>query len=358
MSLDSPPVVTATAPAYHPDPRWQRVLRSPESTGVLLLALALLAGVIMSASFWDPAALLYNTSPYVEIGLIALPMTLVIINGDIDLSVASMLALSAAVLGALHRADVPLVVAIVAAILTGTLLGLCNGLIVTRFGLPSLVVTLGTLALFQGFADVILTDSSVSDFPDWFVGFDQLGVFGSVPDLPMPLLVLLLGGVAFWFLLHRTSYGQLCFLVGSNPDAARYSGIRTGTVRIVAFVMSGAMSGLAAVLMTSRLGSTQSDFAVGLELTIITVVVLGGTDIFGGRGSVPATVIAFFTVVAVRQAMSVASVNGQSQNAVIGCLLVASLLVPALIGAVARRVRRRRHTGRPGTPPHRTEPSE
>ncbi|AEV85064.1 monosaccharide-transporting ATPase [Actinoplanes sp. SE50] len=341
------PSVTADAgePLTASTETWrQRLLHAPESTAAALLVAALLVGVLMSADFWDPAALLTNTSSYVEMGLVALPMTLIVINGDIDLSVASMVTLSAATLAKTYQAGVPTWLACVLAVLAGALLGAVNGVIITYFGLPSLVVTLGTLALYQGMAEVVLTDKSIGDFPEAFVGFDQYGVFGTMPDLPMPVLVLLVAAAAFWFLLHRTVYGRLCYLIGSNAEAARYSGIRTAMVRTVAFTLSGTVCGLAAILLTSRLGSAQSNFATGMELLVITVVVLGGTDIFGGRGSMLATLLAFFAIVVVRQAMTVASVNGEMQNAVIGLLLIGSILVPTMTASLAARLRH--HTRR------------
>lgn len=334
-----------TPPAGRGDPGWRRVLRAPETVTAAMLLAALAVGALTTPAFWDPSSLLANTSSYVEIGIIALPMTLVVVNGDIDLSVASMVTLSAAVLGSTYQAGLPVAASCALAVLSGGALGALNGILVTCFGLPSLVVTLGTLALYQGIAEIMLTDRSISGFPDSFVGFDRYGLFGTRPDLPSPVAVLLLLAAAFWFLLHRTVYGRLCHLVGSNTVAAHYCGIRTRLVRGVAFTLTGAACGLAAVLLTSRLAATRTDLATGMELLVITVVVLGGTDIFGGRGSMAAIVLAFFAVVAIRQAMTVASVNGQTQNAVVGALLIAAILLPATVGRLATRARRRRAPG-------------
>jgi rhamnose transport system permease protein len=274
-------------------------------------------------------------------------MTLVIINGDIDLSVGSMVALCAAALATMYEAGVPLSLAALAAFMLGPLLGFFNGFVVTRFGLPSLVVTLGTLALFRGAAQVIMGDRSVSGYPDGFVGIDRIGVFGTRYDIPVTLVLFGVLAVGIGLLLHRSSFGRCCFMIGSNPDAARYSGIDVDRVRVAAFVLSGTMAGLAAVLFTSRLGSTRSDLATGTELLVITIVVLGGTDIFGGRGSIAATTVAWCAVIALGQAMALDNVNGQTQDAVLGAVLIGSILLPHVFGAVNRRLRsarRRRPT--------------
>ena len=297
---------------------------------ILILVVAIIYGSVGSQYFLQPSSIIFNTGRYMEIGLLALALTFVIINGDIDLSVASTLAASAAVLAKLFSGGVPIFWCCIAAIITGFVLGLINGLIVVKFGVPSLVVTLATLALYRGLTQVMLGDGVVANYPEKFVGFDQRQVIGGNPGFPAPLFVFLIASIIFYFVLHRSNYGIKNLLTGSNQNASKYSGINVNRVRLTAFAVSGTMSGVCAVMITSRLGSTISNVGLGLELLAITVVILGGTDIFGGRGSISGTVIALFAIMMVREALVIQDVNGQVQDAVIGLLLILTVLVPRI----------------------------
>jgi len=297
---------------------------------ILILVVALIYGSLGSEYFLDPSSIVFNTGRYIEIGLLALALTFVIINGDIDLSVASTLAASAAVLAKLFERNVPILWCCVASIFTGLVLGLINGLIVIKFGLPSLVVTLATLALYRGLAQVMLGDGVVSDYPENFVGFDQRLIIGGNPGLPAPLALFIVSSLFFYYILHRSNYGIKNFMTGSNPSTASFSGISVNRVRLLAFALSGTMAGICAVMITSRLGSTISNVGLGLELLAITAVVLGGTDIFGGRGSVTGTVVALFAIMAVREALVIQDINGQVQDAAVGALLILTVLVPTI----------------------------
>lgn len=310
---------------------------------IIIFIVAMTYGSIGSPYFLDPSALVFNTGRYIEIGLLALALTMVIINGDIDLSVASNLAASAAVLAKLYSHGVPILFCCISAILTGMILGTINGLIVTKLGLPSLVVTLATLALYRGLAQVILGDGVVADYPDKFVGFDQRYLISGKPGLPAPLALFVVAAILFYFLLHRWNFGLFNVMSGSNPSASRFSGIHVDRIRLTAFAMSGLVSGVCAVLITSRLGSTISNVGSGMELLAITVVVLGGTDIFGGRGSIPGTVVALFAIMAVRESLVIQDVNGQVQDASIGLLLILTVLLPRVRAQIVdKRVRRKR----------------
>jgi rhamnose transport system permease protein len=273
-----------------------------------------------------------------EIAVLALAMTIIIIHGDIDLSVASNVGFSAAVLGLSHEAGMPIAAAAVAALVTGTVLGAFNGVLVTGLGLPSLVVTLGTLALFRGMTQVVLGDGAVTGYPAPFLGADTI----RVGPVPLPLLVFVLLAVAAWVLMEKSGYGLRARLIGSNGRAAAFSGIRAGRSRLIAFALGGLMAGTAAVLITSRLGSTRSNTALGLELLVITVVVLGGTDIFGGRGTVGGTVVALFSVFAVRESLAINNVNGQVQDAVMGAILILTIAAPTALARLRATSDRRR----------------
>jgi rhamnose transport system permease protein len=296
----------------------------------LILIVAMIYGSLGSEYFLQPSSIVFNTGRYIEIGLLALALTFVIINGDIDLSVASTLAASAGVLAKLFESGVPIVWCCVASVFTGFILGLLNGLIVIKFGLPSLVVTLATLALYRGLTQVMLGDGVVADYPESFVGFDQRLVIGGSPGLPAPLALFIVASIIFYYILHRSNYGLKNIMSGSNPSSSNFSGISVNNVRLIAFALSGTVAGVCAVMITSRLGSTISNVGLGLELLAITAVVLGGTDIFGGRGAISGTVVALFAIMAVREALVIQDINGQVQDAAIGLLLILTVLVPRI----------------------------
>ena len=296
----------------------------------LILIVAMIYGSLGSEYFLQPSSIVFNTGRYIEIGLLALALTFVIINGDIDLSVASTLAASAGVLAKLFESGVPIVWCCVASVFTGFILGLFNGLIVIKFGLPSLVVTLATLALYRGLTQVMLGDGVVANYPESYVGFDQRLVIGGSPGLPAPLALFIVASIIFYYILHRSNYGLKNIMSGSNPSSSNFSGISVNTVRLIAFALSGTVAGICAVMITSRLGSTISNVGLGLELLAITAVVLGGTDIFGGRGAISGTVVALFAIMAVREALVIQDINGQVQDAAIGLLLILTVLVPRI----------------------------
>ena len=296
----------------------------------LILIVAMIYGSLGSEYFLQPSSIVFNTGRYIEIGLLALALTFVIINGDIDLSVASTLAASAGVLAKLFESGVPIVWCCVASVFTGFILGLFNGLIVIKFGLPSLVVTLATLALYRGLTQVMLGDGVVANYPESFVGFDQRLVIGGSPGLPAPLALFIVASIIFYYILHRSNYGLKNIMSGSNPSSSNFSGISVNNVRLIAFALSGTVAGICAVMITSRLGSTISNVGLGLELLAITAVVLGGTDIFGGRGAISGTVVALFAIMAVREALVIQDINGQVQDAAIGLLLILTVLVPRI----------------------------
>jgi rhamnose transport system permease protein len=307
----------------------------PETITLILLVAAFVVGAALSPFFLDLHYLLDSTSLYMEVGIMALAMTLVIISGNIDLSVASNLALTAVACARLYAAHIlPMAAAAALAPVLGAALGLFNGLMITRLGVPSLTVTLGTLALYRGLAQVLAGDHSIGGFPDWFVGIDYHKIAGL---LPMPLIIFLLLAVLFGILLHKTVLGRCVYALGVNEPAARFSGIAVNRIKLVVFALSGAMSGLAAVMMLSRLTVARYDLAGGEELTVITAVVLGGTDIFGGRGSIFGTVLALFLLGFIRRGMGVADIAAENQLAVTGGLLIAAVLLTQASAPLARR---------------------
>jgi rhamnose transport system permease protein len=310
--------------------------------GLLLVVLALLVfeGTRLSKYFLTGSNFTNLITAVMEVGVCALPQTLIIIIGEIDLSVESMIGLSSALLGWLWAAGVPIEVGILIVLVVGVLGGLLNGLLVARMPGSSLVVTVGTLALFRGLADVILGPTAISDFPSAFTAFG----FGTIPgtSVPWTLVVFLILGAIFWVVTHATWIGREVFALGKNKDAARYSGVRVGTLRMALFVVSGLVAAFAGVILTSRFSSATSDNGVGLTLVVVTIVVLGGVDINGGKGTIPGVILAVLTLATLQNELTLAGVSSEYQAVAVGLLLIASVTVPYLarqIGPMADRVR-------------------
>jgi rhamnose transport system permease protein len=316
-----------------------RLLRQAETIAVALLVAALVYGVWTTPEFRDVHYLFDATSLYMEVAVMALAMTLVIISGNIDLSVASGLALIACACARLYaNLHWPMPLVMCAALAVGVALGLFNGLLVTKLRLPSLTVTLGTLALYRGLAQVLVGDRSVGGFPEWFGGLD----YRRVGDLvPYPLILFLSLAIVFALLLHKTVFGRLVYAIGTNEEATRFSGIRTDRVKLTVFVLSGLMMAVGALMMMSRLTTAQYSFAAGDELTVITAVVLGGTDIFGGRGTIFGTVVALLLMVVLKTAMDLRNIESQYQLAITGTLLVTAVLLANLLNKLSTLRRKR-----------------
>ena len=314
--------------------RWETLL--------VIVFIALIAwGAARSSFFLDGSNFTIATSTFMERALMALPMTLIIIAGEIDLSVASILGLSSAVLGVTHQAGVPLWLGVLLALLTGVICGLINGVLVTRFGLPSLVVTLGTLALFRGLAYVILGGPqgqiAVSNYPPEFTAFG----FGTIPGtvIPWSMALFIPMVIGFIILLHRSWVGRQIFTIGLNQDTARFSAVRVARLKLSLFVLSGFIAALAGVLYTSRISSSRADNAAGFELDVIAAVLLGGVSIFGGRGTMVGVLLSLAVVATLRNVLAITNVGPDIQNFAVGGLLILSVLGPNL---VRRGLRQRR----------------
>lgn len=299
--------------------RWEVLL-------LLIFAAFMAYGVQVSPVFLTAENLANMASSVMEVAVMALAMTPIIVTGDIDLSVESMVGLSGALVGWLWMSGYPLQLDIPLVLAFGAVGGLLNGLLVTKAGLPSLVVTLGTLALFRGLASVLLGPVAVTDFPAWFTGFG----FGYLPGtlIPWTLVVFAVLAVIFWAVVHGTWIGRQVFAIGKNKEAARYSGVRVGTMRTGLFVVSGLVAALAGLMLASYFSSARADNGTGMTLTVVTVVVLGGVDINGGKGTIPGVILAVFTLAALQSALRLAGWSSEYQNVAIGLLLVVSVIAP------------------------------
>jgi rhamnose transport system permease protein len=307
---------------------------------VALLVVTIILGNSLSPYFLTPFNFSLMVEGFVEIGIMSLSMTLIIIAGEIDLSVASVLGLSSVMMGITWNAGIPLWLDIIIALAVGAVAGLFNGLLVTRLGLPSLVVTLGTLALYRGLAYVILGSQAVSNFPSAYSNFG----IGDVPGtlVPWSFVVFVILALIFLVVLHRSWIGRQIYAIGNNKEATRFAGIRVNRVKLLLFVLSGVLAALAGIVLTARISSARADNAVGFELYVVTVVLLGGVNIFGGRGSLVGVILALFVIGGLRNAFGLINVSGDVQNIIIGALLVFSVLGPNIVQRIQVAVSRRR----------------
>jgi rhamnose transport system permease protein len=307
--------------------RWEVLL-------LVLLGVVMLVNSRLSPWFLDYYNLLDSTFNFSEKAIMALSMTLIIVTRDIDLSVASIIALASVFMGlaAQAGAGVPLLVLI--GLATGLLAGLANGAIITRFQIPAIVVTIGTMSLFRGIAYVVLGDTAITSYP---AGFSWFGQSYLVWSIPFEFVLFLVLAAVFGFVLHFTTTGRRIYAIGNNPVAARFSGIPVDRYRLVLFTLNGLMAGLAAVLLTSRIGSTRPNIAAGWELEVITMVVLGGVSIMGGSGTISGVFIAVFVLGMMTFGLSLMNVPGIVMSVFVGTLLIASIAVPILIRRMLRR---------------------
>ena len=259
--------------------------------------------------------------------IVALVMTYIIINAEIDLSVGSMMGLSACAFGFLFQAGLPAGVAVVIALGVGAAGGAVNGYFIAKVGLPSLVVTLATLIGFRGLARVLVEDRGITDFPDWF---DALGQKAFAFGVPFALFAFVILFVVLFVILQKTGFGRLTYVIGTNREVADFAGIDTGAHKMKLFIASGLISAFAGLLYAARVGAVRGDVALGFELDVITIVLLGGVSIYGGKGTLMGTFLAILIVLNLRNGMALQDITGHIQTGVIGLLLIASVLVPRL----------------------------
>jgi rhamnose transport system permease protein len=318
-----------------------RKLARWETVTVLLLLGSILYGAASADGFLSGQNLNSILSDVAEVALIALPLTLVIIAAEIDLSVASMLGLTCALLGYLWNHNWPMEMIVPVLLVVGGLLGAVNGFLVTRLGLPSLAVTIGTLGLYRGLAFVILGDTAITEFPSDYLNLGQGSFAGT--QIPNPTVLFVILAVIFGVVLHRTTVGRSIFAIGANDEAARFAGLRVKRVKFWLFVVSGVVSALAGLVYTFRFGSARGDNGAGLELSVVACVLLGGVSIFGGRGNLLGVIVAVFLLGTLRNALTLNNVSSDALTVVTGGLLLLSVLGPAVTARVREALRVRRH---------------
>ncbi|MFT3849592.1 MAG: ABC transporter permease [Propionivibrio sp.] len=301
---------------------------------VLIFVLVNVINMNLSPFYLDAEGLRDATMSFLDKAFIVLPMVFIIVLGDIDISVASIVALASVVMGVSFQAGVPMPAAMAICLLVGAVCGFVNGWLIVRFKeLSSVIVTLATMIIFRGIAYILLENQSVGKFPVWF---KFLG-WGYVSEIPFMLIVFALAALFFAWALHKTAFGRRVYSIGNNATAARFSGIDVNGIRLLVFTVAGLMSGVTALFLTSRMGSTRPNVATGYELEVITMVVLGGVSTSGGKGRMAGALIAVFLVGYLRYGLGLINVPAQTMLILIGSLLVAAVLVPNLGWSSLRR---------------------
>jgi rhamnose transport system permease protein len=346
----APSPVPAAAPAPTGEPgdglaaRARAIAGRWETLLVGLLVVTAIFGQSVSSVFLTADSFTTGSLDFSEVALMALALTLVIVAAEIDLSVASVLALSSALMADLWNRGLPLEFIMPICLVAGALCGAFNGWLVTRLGLPSLAVTIGTLALFRGLAYVVIGDESVTDFPATWTdrGFGNFaGTF-----IPNTMVLFAILAVAFGVVLHATPFGRSIYAIGANKEAAHFAGLRVKRIKLTLFVLSGTVAALAGIVITLRNSTAAANVGVGFELTAITAVLLGGVSIFGGRGTIVGVILALLLLGAIQKAILLSeTISSYWIQIVTGALLVGSVLGPNVAARIreARRLRSRQH---------------
>jgi rhamnose transport system permease protein len=327
-TVDAPPGWRSRIPA-------RNMLRWETGLAVVVVAIGVL-GVSTSSEFLTGTNLFNLGLQSGEIAIMALPMTLIIISGEIDLSVASIMGMASAVLGYLFGKGWPMPAVFVVVLLVGILAGAINGLLVTRVGLPSLAVTIGTLGLYRGVANIILGPNTISNFPTAYTNIGVNGVLGT--NLSFSAAIFIVLAVVFGVVLHFTPVGRSIYAMGASPEAATFAGIRVKRIKTLLYITSGVICSLAGVLLTFRLSTAVNSNGLGLELDVVAVVLLGGVSIFGGKGTIVGVVLGVLAFAGISNALLLTNFNQEAASIPVGILLLISVFVPN-VAQLTRRLR-------------------
>lgn len=329
------------APAAPPlGQRLRRTLLGRDAAIVALLVVVYLFGYTQVPYFAGNLTISLLLLDVFPILLIALPMTLVIITGEIDLSVASILGLSSVTVGVLFQAGWSIPAAAVVALVLGLLCGALNGFLITVVGLPSLAVTVGTLALYRGVAVGLLGTTAVTGFPSAWTSFVATLIGGPAGAIPLVMVLFLVLAIVFIVVLHFTPVGRAIYAIGLNDEAAVFSGVGAGRVKFTLYLATGVVSAMAGVYWTLHFNSARGDNALGYELSVVAAVLVGGVSIFGGRGALPGVIAAVLVIGSLRALLRLAGVTDDVINVATGALLIVSVIVPRLF-ALRRSIRAR-----------------
>jgi rhamnose transport system permease protein len=301
--------------------RWEGAL-------ALIVILVAVAGASASPQFLTANNLFNLGLSNGEIAIMVLPMTLIVISGEIDLSVSSILGMASCLLGYLYERHWPMIAIFVVIALVGLAAGAVNGLLVTRLGLPSLAVTIGTLTLYAGVAEILLGPTTVANFPAAYTNLGVNAVPGTGNAVTYSTLIFAVLAVIFGVVLHATGAGRAIFAMGASPEAALFAGIRVKRIKTILFMISGLVCAFAGVLYTFRLSTAVANNGTGLELDVVAIVLVGGVSIFGGKGSIPGVVLGVLAFAGIQNALLLTNFNQEASGVVAGGLLLVSVFLP------------------------------
>ncbi len=321
----------------------ERLIRGLTSWEAILGIILIIEFVYFSFEapyFFDSFNLLNASFSFTEKSILALSMIFVIICGDIDISVASIVALSSIVIGYTASIGADPWVMVVCGVAVGAAAGAVNGLLITTIGIPAIAITLGTQSVFRGICQIVLKNKAYTEFPEDFAYLGQGYIFDS--DVPFELIVYLFLAICIGFVLHYTGYGRKLYAIGNCTSTAVFSGIKVQRIRFYNFMLNGMFSGIVAVFLTSRIGSARPNMATNWEMDCITLVVLGGVSIMGGRGNIIGVLIASFLLGYLKYGMGIMSISGKVMIITTGFLLIGAVLLPGMLDKVKENRKLRR----------------
>lgn len=310
--------------------RWEALL-------VLIFLAVNMMNICISPYYLNARNLFTNINNFMDRALIALPMAFILLLGDIDLSVGGNVCLSATMLGIVYNSTGSIWLGILACIITGTICGALNGIILTKFTeLAPMIVTLATNIIYRGLSERILGDGSTGGMTQvtWFSDIFYGRLFNLIP---YPIIIFAVLAVIFGLVMHKTVFGRQMFAIGANKKAAAYAGVKVEKIRLIVFTLTGLMCGIAAIFYCSKLGSVKSDVADGFDLEAISMCVLGGVSTAGGKGTMVGAVIAIFIIGLLRYGLGLINLSGQTIRIIIGALLIAVVLYPTIQEAIKNR---------------------
>lgn len=311
---------------------WKRFIFQWEWMLVLLLILVNIFNIAASPNYANLKNILNATRDFLDKVIVVFPMAFVLMLGEIDISVASIMALSATIMGVVYQAGFTMEIAIAAGLLTGVICGLVNGLILVKFPeLSSMIVTLSTQIIFRGIASIILETNSVGGFPAWFTKIAQGKVGGMVP---YALIFAVIEALFFAYLLHFTKFGRRCYAMGNSVTVAKYSGVKTDRIKVIVYTMTGLFSAIAAVYLASKMSSVRPDIAKGYELDIIAMAVLGGISTSGGKGRILGASLAILVIGYLRYGLGLINASSQIIMIVVGALLIIAVAIPGFQNSI------------------------
>jgi len=305
--------------------KWEFIL-------VILLVFEVILFSNLTPHFLNTFNLLNTTFTFSEKAILALPMIFIILSGDIDISIAGIMALCSFAMGYASTQGIGTGGLILIGLSVGTAAGLFNGLLITGLNMPAIAVTLATMTLFRGISQAVLEDHAYTHYPESFGYFGQ-GYLGDT-IIPFELVLFLILAVIMGFILHKTTYGRKFYAIGNSASASGFSGIPVNKVRLINFTLNGLFSGIAAILLTSRIGSTRPNIALGFELEVITLVVLGGVSITGGKGNIFGVILAIFLLGYLKFGMGLLNISAKVMIITTGALLIIAVLIPGFMDTI------------------------